>query len=43
MTFLTLTLWTVELVYMKIKSAKIAKDVEQNQVPELCKFNIEVN
>lgn len=42
-TFTTLVLWTAELIYMKRKNVKIAKEIEQNQVPELCKYNIEVN
>ncbi|KAG5684425.1 hypothetical protein PVAND_013659 [Polypedilum vanderplanki] len=42
-TFTTLTLWTFELIYMKRKNARVAKEIEENQIPELCKFNIEVN
>lgn len=42
-TFTTLTLWTIELIYMKRKNSKIAKQLEENKIPELCKFNIEVN
>lgn len=42
-TFTTLLMWTSELIYMKRKNSKINKEKEQNQLPELCKFNIEVN
>lgn len=43
MTFITLSLWTAEMIHMKRKNEREAKEIEQNQVPELCKFNIEVN
>lgn len=43
MTFITLTLWTGEMIYMKRKNAQKAKEIEETQVPELCKLNIEVN
>jgi hypothetical protein len=36
-------MWTIELVYMKRKNAKLAKEKEQNQLPELCRYDIEVN
>lgn len=42
-TFITLMLWTIELIYMKQKNSKRAKEMEQNQIPELCKYDIEVN
>ncbi|CAG9802203.1 unnamed protein product [Chironomus riparius] len=42
-TFITLVLWTTELIYMKHMNSKRAKEMEQNQIPELCKFDIEVN
>lgn len=42
-TFITLLLWTIELIYMKQKNSKRAKEMEQNQIPELCKYDIEVN
>lgn len=43
MTFITLVLWTSEMIYMKRKNAQKSKEIEETQVPELCKLNIEVN
>lgn len=42
-TFTTLVLWTIELVYMKRKNAKLAEDSKTFEIPELCKFKVEVN
>jgi hypothetical protein len=42
-TFTTLSLWTAELIYMKRKNDRLEREREENQVPELCKFKIEVN
>lgn len=43
MTFITLSLWTAEMIHMKRRNEREAKEIEQKQVPELCKFDIEVN
>lgn len=42
-TFTTLVLWTVEMVLMKRKTAREQQEMKDNEVPELCKFNVEVN
>lgn len=42
-TFTTLVLWTIEMIYMKKQNEKKAKDLKENEILELCKFNVEVN
>lgn len=42
-TFTTLVMWTVEMIYMKRLNAKNAKNLKDSEVMELCKFKIEVN
>jgi len=42
-TLSTLVLWTVEMVYMKRKTARTSADAKNNEIFELCKFNIQVN
>ncbi|CAO1385665.1 unnamed protein product [Diamesa serratosioi] len=43
LTLCTLILWTLEMVYMKRKTAEKAKQLQGQEILELCKYNISVN
>lgn len=42
-TSITLVLWLAEMFYMKRKNAKKSKETVEYEIPDLCKYKVEVN